>query len=339
MKTNNKSYAIGWVVLAVAVIAAIILGQVRKPISAELPMTEGLDTTLNTADYVKYLRDDAWVLSSTQEKTICAYNANWDNRYNSIVAVVTVDTINGERIDDAAYHRFNQLGLKQEDALLFVAADDGDFYFYYDIDGDFATIMTDSAIDKLGFEMEQPGQWGDNILTFYTVLDSVYQNNFGLGNADWDTDTGGDAAALVILAAIFLVILFVVLIAVEESRFRAYHTRYYGVAAPAVVYRPIFFWHRPGSVWFRRRWVPTPPPPPSHRFTGGGSSSIFGGAGGRSSRGGGTFGSRPTGTGTRGGFGGSRGGSSFGGSRGGFGGSRGSFGGSRGGFGGFRGRR
>ena len=161
----------------------------------------------------------------------------------------------------------------------------------------------------------------------------------------------GAAAGVVLL--VVLVLLFNCL---DGIRYNSWSARYGGMAVPPVVYRPIFWWHRPGSAWFTRRRRPPPRPPrgPRPPMSGGprpprppmgGSTPPRSGSFGGGSRGGG-FGRFPGsgsfGGGRRGGFGGSRGGSFGGGSRGGGfggGGSRGGGfgGGSRGG--GFGGRR
>lgn len=326
MKKYDKSYYAGVAVLLVSVLAAILLGQAKRPISADVSMADGLDTSLDTSYYEKFLRDDAGVLSEEQEEAIRTYNANWDHRYNSVAAVVTVGTVNGAGMENLTYDWANDMGLGEGDAILLVAVDDGAYYLNYG--NDFASIITSAVYSDLGAELSRQGEAGENILNFYAALDGVYRTNFGLGNDERRTaDAGGDAVLTVSITVFTLIAIFILLQAIERKRFADYHARYYGVAAPSVVYRPIFFWHGPGSWWYRRRWIPTPPPPPpTSHTTGGGSSTTFGGAGARPSRGGGTFGGRPTGTGMRGGFGGS-----FGGSRGGSFHSGGSFGGSRGG--------
>lgn len=332
MKKYDKSYYAGVAVLIISILAAILLGQARKPISADVSMADGLNTSLDTSYYEKFLRDDAGVLSEEQEEAIRTYNANWDHRYNSVAAVVTVGTVNGASMENLTYDWADDMGLGENDAILLMA-EDGQYYFNYG--DDFATIVTSSVANQLSVELERPGETGESIVSFYTALDGVYRANFGLGNDERRTaDAGTDAVLTVSIAVFALIAIFILLQAIERKRFSDYHARYYGVASPTVVYRPIFFWHGPGSWWYRRRWIPTPPPPPppTHTTGSGGSTSVFGGAGAKPSRGGGTFGGRPTGTGMRGGFGGSFGGSRGGGFR-----SGGSFGGSRGG--GFHGGR
>ncbi|MBP3521571.1 MAG: hypothetical protein J6J87_09550, partial [Oscillospiraceae bacterium] len=77
MKKNNKAYTVGWVVLLIAIVAGLALGQARKPQSLQV------------------LRDEAGVLNATAEEQLARYNADWDESYHSMVAFVSVDRVNG----------------------------------------------------------------------------------------------------------------------------------------------------------------------------------------------------------------------------------------------------
>lgn len=360
----------GILVLILAVAAAAALGQLRKDgyaatVPAPAPVSQGLDSSLPLSQYRKFLWDEADLLTSADEDTLTLYNANWDNRYHSLVAVCTVNTLNGQGIEDALFSFADECGLGENDAALFIAADTKEYYFDY---GDeFATIMTDQVIRKLQPILEDESTtFSAGTTAFFQALDGVYRDNFGLGSQQGETyESNGSVGSVVggvrmltlIGVIIFLLVIVAILSAIDQARFHAYRTRYYGIGTPPVVFRPILFWHRPGWGWYRRRWNPPPPPPPPppgggrqppRGGFGGGASrppsggGVFGGGAPRTPRGGETFGGRPTGGGHPGGFGGTfgggRSGGSFGGGRsGGFGGGRsgGSFGGGRsGGFGG-----
>ncbi len=330
MKKYGTSYIVGVVVLIASILLGSFLG-LRRGAGSHTPVPEGLDTSLSTVKYEKYLVDNAGVLESGEEKKLLTYNANWDYRYNSVVALVTVESMDGGDMEEATFDWAYDLGLGEGDGILLIAVEDGEYYFNYG--ADFATIMTGSVVEELQDILDDDEDAGDLILAFYQEMDGVYLDNFGLGNAQGGYSSSAGMGSMVMMLVIFLIVVFLVLSAIESARFNTYRSRYYGVAAPAVIYRPIFFWHRPGSAWYRRRWhAPPPPGPRGPGGFGGGSSGGFGGLGGSASRGGGTFGGRPTGGGMRGGFGGSFGGGRSGGFRGG-----GFGGGSRGG--GFGGRR
>ena len=356
MKIFQKT-GVAVLVMCIAIAAAVGIGIWRQPAAAVGSQTGSLDTGLDTDYYAKFINDDGELLSDSTEETIALYNANWDSRYNSVVGVVTMESVPSDvqTIDDFAdyaYQLGTDLGLGEGDAVLVIsAADEG---YYLATGDDFATMLPDSRVDAFLEEYLAgdfyAGKYEAAVLSLYSGLNDLYYTNFGVDNdalPDTAYQTSYYSYTWVIWLVIVLIVLVVILSAVDRSRYNAYRSMYYGVATPPYVFRPILFWHRPGSYWYRRHWHRPPPPPPPRGprgpgggfggpgRPGGGNPGGFGGVGNRGPRGGGTFGGRPSG-GRPGGFGGgaSRGGGSFRG--GGFGGSRGggSFGGSRGGFGG-----
>lgn len=365
MKFFQKTW-VAWLLTAVMIAAAVWIGQAKGGQREPEPLPTGsaaLDKGLSTQSVQKFFWDDADILSSSTERQINLYNANWDFRYNSVVALVTTDSTGN--LEEFAWDQGIDLGLGEGDAILAISARDEDWFVAPG--DDFSTILTNRAVSDL--EDILSGDLNDKtVLAFYAALNQVYLDNFGLGNAEpggsYGYDNSGDTVVGVILLVFILIAIVAVINAIDRSRYNTYRRRYYGVPNPPVMFRPIFFWHGPHSGWYRRHWhQPPPPPPPPPRGPGGpgprgpggfggsgggfggfsgGSSSGFGGAGNRGPRGGGTFGGRPSGGGRSGGFGGtfgggsSRGGGFGGGSRGGgFGGGFGG-GGSRGG-GGFGG--
>ena len=86
-----KKQGVAITVLVLAIIGAIVLGQVRKPASAEYDA--GSKTTASAwadehySEYTKYVEDDADLLSADTETRIAKYNAQLDYTYGSIMAV------------------------------------------------------------------------------------------------------------------------------------------------------------------------------------------------------------------------------------------------------------
>lgn len=331
-----KKQRVAWILVIVMILGAIIIGQVRK--EAEAP-AGAPNSSLSTAGYERWIMDNAGILSSDTEKQLCLYNATWDSRYNSIIAVVTVDRLSdGTDIENAAYDLGAEAGLGEGDALVLLAMEDGEFYVA--VGNDFGSIITANLEKELSGTLARALDRSDSdaqVMRFYDRMNEVYHANFGMGNDSGKEDAEGDAYLLLFGLLVLLCIVVAALNSIDEARYHVYHTKYYGVAHPPYLFRPILFWHGPSTRWYRQRWH-NPPPPPGARGPGGfGGSGGFGGGNPGGTRGS-SFGGRPTGSsgfgGSRsGGFGGgSRGGSFGGGSRGGFGG-----GGSRGG--GFGGRR
>ena len=361
-----KKYPVAILLTLVMIAAAVGIGLWRAPSSSTTPPAGGssaLDSSLSISTYRKWIVDDASILSSSAEQQLALYCANWDQRYNSLVAVVTVMDPPAA-LDDYAYEFGYDLGLGENDAILAVSPASGECYL---ATGDnFSTMLTDSMVsDYLSTYLGQDfldGKYDDAVLRLFSALNELYYSTFGLGELEHvptqSYDNSGSVYGVVASLIILLILFIVVASIIDRARYRTYRTRYYGVPNPPIVYRPILFWHGPRSSWYRRRWAAPPPPPPRGPRGPGGpggrpgsgprppqNGGPFSGSGRPS---GGSFGGRPSGSGSRGGsFGGGRHGGGFGGSFGGgrsggsFGSGRpgGSFGGGSRGGGSFGGRR
>ena len=90
-----------WVAVLIAIVciaAAVGIGQLRRPsyeVNEGVSTSQALDTSLSTSYVEKFLDDRADLLSAAAEKSVLLYNANWDERYNSVVALVTVESVCG----------------------------------------------------------------------------------------------------------------------------------------------------------------------------------------------------------------------------------------------------
>lgn len=341
MKNNNKAYTLGWVVLVIAIVAGLALGQMRKPIQSVPSGKDYALDNLSTAEYRNWISDEANVLSAKTEERICLYNANWDHRYSSLVALATVRSVSGD-IGDYAYGLAEEIGLSGGDALLVL--DIGGKNAYLAVGRDYRALPTDSMVtsymDQYLYRDFMAGDHDEGVLKLYGAIHERYVDTYGAAGSSF---TGGIAMNWVVLLVIFLVILVLVLSAIERSRYDAYRAKYYGVVNPPVVFRPIFFWHGPRSSWYRRHWAPPPPrapgsPRPPQPPRGGSGPRPGSGSSSRPRSGGGFSGSSFGGTRSGGGFSSGSRGSGFGGTRSSSGSNRpGSFGGSRGGsFGGGR---
>ena len=344
---KNKAFAA--LVLIAAIALSSLYGLSKRP-QVEVP--EGgaaLDDSLSTAYLSAYLVDEAGVLSAGTEKSVLLYNANWDKLSRGILAVVTTrGTASLGGIEEAAWTWAEDLLLGENDAILLIDAGAEDYRLvasgtFYDL----LAAQSASFVDACMAGYVQQKDYNGGVLNLMGQLHLLQ----GSGAHSSGGGAFGIIAALIpiFVLLIFLIVVFTML---DSLRYSGWYGRYGGMPVPPVVYRPILWWHRPGSSWYRRRCAP---PPPHHRGPGP-RPPMGGGPGGpRPPMGGGPRPPRPPmgggftpprsgsfGGGSRGGgFGGPRSGSFGGGSRGGGfgGGSRGgSFGGgSRGG--GFGGRR
>ena len=330
MKFFRKTW-VAVVLSLVMIVGAVAIGQLKDQGPATTsPKELGLDSSLSTSQYEQYLMDEAGVLSSTEEKRICLYNANWVQRYDSLIAVAVLSSVDGT-VEDYAYELSTRMELASTDAVLVIETSSGNSYLAVGPDYPMGDNQITSYMNSYLYADVMNQKYGVGILNLFQNINEYYVSEFGLGYLDNSSFSHPTSKALVGIVMLVVAVLIVASL-MDSIRYTTYRSRYFGVVNPPVMFRPILFWHGPGSAWYRRRWHRPPPPPPP-----GGPRGPGGGFGGFSGPGGGGF----SGGSRGGGFGGGRGGGFSGGSRGGgfSGGSRGGgFGGSRGGgFGGGRG--
>ncbi|MEY8317619.1 TPM domain-containing protein [Oscillospiraceae bacterium 50-58] len=342
MKFLQKTW-VAWLLTAVMIVAAIGIGQTKGGRREPEPLPSGstaLDESLSVTEFADYILDETGTLSSKQERQISLYNANWAKRYDSIIAVAVKKSVNGS-IDDFAYTLGAEISLAPSDAILVIDASTKDAYLAASPDYPLTDSQITTYMNSALAPYVESGKYGDGILNLFLELNQFYVDNYGLGYLDNSGgynpsySSGSDRMAGIFLLAIILIAIILVINAIDRTRYNAYRTRYYGVASPPVMFRPIFFWHGPGSYWYRRHWRQPPPPPPPRPprgpggpgpRPGGGSFTGFSGprgggfSGSGPSRGGGFSGGRGGGfsSGRGGGFSGGRGGGFSGGRGGGF---------------------
>ena len=346
-----KKQGVAIVLTIVMIVLAIGIGRARMdtvPKPVQPSGQGGLDTTLSTGPYEKWLWDEAGVLSDETEKQICLYNANWDKRYSSLVAVAAVSSVDGD-LGDYTYKLGDEIGLGPRDALLVMDISGQDCWLA--TGKEFAEMMPDSQVEQfMSAYLEKDffdGKYGSGVLNLFNALNGRYYDAYGYGNLEHMSSGQNSGFGMLVSLIILLIVVILICSMIDSMRYTAYRRRYYGMGTPPVVFRPILFWHGPGYGWYRRRWNQPPPPPPGGpRGPGGGfGGGSRGGGFSSSGRGGGFSGSSRGGGFSGGSFGGGFGGASRGGGSGGDspGGSRGGgfgggvFGGGRGG--GFGGRR
>ena len=355
-------------VMVVAILAGILLGQVRKPDDLGAPSTAIVGT-------YTYTYDHAGVLTDRTMKYIDAMNASLFAQTGGQIMVQTVDTTGGADIVDYAIDLGNHYGVgsaERDNGLVIVlaiediaqnglvgdyglAVGDGLYHYgdeltdllYWYMEEDFAAGDYDAGVRRtVSAYMDWFGDYYD--VTIKENYIPAVAESFSAGDGYYTETSGhvelpfGGFLWRVFLVLLVLLVLWVIL---DMLRYNRYRRRYLvpGMGIPTRRYYPVFWGRttrRPKPKKKNTRppgggFGPRPPMgggsyrPPNRNHRPSGSS--FGGGSF------GSFGGSRGGFGGGGSFGGTRGGSSFGGSRGGFGGG-GSFGGGRGGsFGGSRG--
>ena len=324
MKFFQKTW-VAVTITALMIAAAIGIG-LTKPEQPVVKPTTDLDTTLSTEAYEKWIWDEAGVLSDATEEQLCLFNANWVNRYDSLIAVAMVNSVSGA-IDDYAYELGTEIELGSADAILVVNVGGKDAYLAVGPDYPLSDGEISAYLNQYLYDPVMSGKFDRGVLELFNGINGYYLTHYGLGYME-----ELESSDYLFTILFFIIVLIVIATIIDKIRYSAYRTRYYGVVNPPYVFRPILFWHGPGYGWYRRNWrrPPSPPRGPGGNSRPGGFNGFSGPGGGNSRPRGGGFSSGPRG----GGFGGSRGGGFSGGSRGGgfSGGSRGGgFGGGRGG--------
>ena len=121
MKIFQKTW-VAVTVTAVMIAAAIGIGWSRgqnTPAVAPPTGNAALDESLATSDYARWILDDAGKLSDKTEQQICLYNANWVQRYDSLIAVAVMDGVDGD-LYDWAVGTATDIELSATDGLLVV---------------------------------------------------------------------------------------------------------------------------------------------------------------------------------------------------------------------------
>ena len=350
------------IVLTVLIVAlCCVLGHQRAVAQLDHPQSNiqsddraAGESSLNY--YLNWIDDGAGLFSTNACDEIARRNLALDTTYSSLCAIQTLTYLNGQDIQDYAEQTAEDIELSSRDMLLVADTDSQSWYVVYGSD---IASYVESSDDLSGIfrrHLDEEFFTGNSdavVVDLYEELSDWYADNLPAnpdqGNSIFQSDpkvrtiTLGAIVSGILFALLsniwWIVLLLLVLNWIDHARFERYRARTpmcgpMGMGAP-ILFRPILFWHRPGSRWFTRMWDRPVPPPDDHddwpHGPGGfGRGGGFGGFGGRSGRGGGFGGFGGFGGSGRGGGFGGFGGSNRGGGFGGFGGS-----GRGGGFGGF----
>lgn len=261
MKKLFQNQVVAWIVLILAVALACLWGYNRKDHYESRKTTELLDV-----HYRQWICDDAKLISDATEKTVAEYNSSWDEKYYSVVAVATLNKLNGWKAEDYARALGEKWGLGAGDMLLLLVKGDD---YYVAVGDNVASAMTDTQQSKLKHAIEDPyyaGKYDDATVAFFRQADVFYAQAkiSGGGSADsgpsqeWQDysqpkKTGGVSVFKVALLVIGVLAVWAIL---DRFRYNRYQRRYTVVnqVVPVAAYYPIF--------WGRTRGAPAAPRPP-----------------------------------------------------------------------------
>ena len=166
-------------------------------------------------------------------------------------------------------------GLGENDAILLVDAQAKDYRLiasgrFYDR----IAAQPSSFVDSCLYDYVQRGDYDGGVTNLLGQLHLLMSDGGYQEDAFFTGGLGVFSLISSLVPVILLIIVLVVLFNIIDGiRYSSWYGRYGTMPVPPVVYRPIFWWHRPGSAWYRMRRNPPPPPPPGR--PGGRPGSIF----------------------------------------------------------------
>lgn len=249
---QNRTVAVA--VLIVAVVLGVVIGQIKKP--ASFPKVS----------YGTWICDDAGILSPEIEKELNDYNRDWNETYNAVIAVATVKSVKGWKIEAYTDTLGKKWGLGEKDMLLVIYPKESGVEYWVSQGAylqenqmDYQQHALKTAIEN---EIYANGAEAGAIALFYQA-DTYYAQV--LGRSTWNQgatdstqwrDRSGVSVFRVVLLVIAIIVVWAIIDRFRYNRYRRRSVTYVG--GPAVKYYPIF-WGRPS-----RAAAPRPPVPPSH---------------------------------------------------------------------------
>lgn len=305
-----KKRSVAAVVMVLAIVAGIFIGQARKPKGGAEPSTSVVGS-------YTYVYDDAGVLTDKTMAYIDGMNASLFAQTGAQIMVKTVDTTGGPSALDYAYdlgERYGVGSVERDNGLVLVLALEdysengllGDYgvavgdgllrhqdalhsILYANLEDDFAAGKYDAGVKRT---VQAYMDW---FADFYHV--TIRENEippvretFSTGSGYYTTSAGyfGPSTVMIVTKLVELVVIALVIwMMLDGFRWRSYRRRYLmpGMGVPTRRYYPVF--------WGRHYGRPRPPRPTRRPPTSGsrGGSSFGGGSFGGSSFGGGGRGS------------------------------------------------
>lgn len=252
-----KKRGTAFVVLVIAIAAAVFIGQSRKAgFMAKEP------TELLHVQYQQWICDDADLLSKDTERLIKEYNDKWNDDYYALVAVATIQHLNGWEGQDYAANLGQTWGLGSNDMILLLV-EDGDWQVYC---GDtVGYVMTDTQQNQLRKAIETTyydGDFDSAVTAFFRQADvfygqadlSGYYSDYDDSYTGWEAPaapSGGTSLGGVIA---LIVIIFVAWMVIDGIRFSRYKRRYLMGSTIGII-RPTYY-----PVFWGRRYAPPRPP-------------------------------------------------------------------------------
>ncbi len=204
-------------------------------------------------------------MTDETETSLRQYDQSWDSDYRAIIAVATLDTLNGWTYEKAAAELGSRWGLGGNDMLLLLVKDSN---YYVALGDNVLDAMTDTYQAGLQGAVETPyyqgtttqRRWPSSGRRMCSMPQTLGRQQSGGSYSDyedngaWQGNDSGSVSAVVLL----VVGIFVAWILLDGLRYRRYRRRPVVVGGP--VYYPVFWGRHPRPS--RRPAPPRGPRPP-----------------------------------------------------------------------------
>ena len=156
----------------ILIVAALLIG---KPWASSNTST----ASAANSDYLSYIADDANALTNDARSKVADYMETLDNKYNSIVALMTITDTDGETMEDYAKSVWDEAEFLESDMLLVVNTESGEWYLQ---PGSEIAPYADASLESLftndldNANLADGGKWATDL---YKDLLSWYGNPQG----------------------------------------------------------------------------------------------------------------------------------------------------------------
>ena len=245
---------------------------------SDAPAQQAGESGLNY--YLSWIDDDAGLFSMDTTDTLARSNLSLHSNYGCLMAIQTINYLNGQDIETYAKNRFEETELGSMDMLLVIETSNQAWYLVYG--GTLRPYVEESGVtptlssvvsNNLNASFFQ-GESDQGILRLFDgletwcaaalpVLDHTSSGfSFFSGDSREQSVSLGDVLQGVLFTLLvniwWIILVWVVLNVVDRVRFRRYITQYPPGTQTLIPFRPILFWHRQGSSWYRRMWWSSP---------------------------------------------------------------------------------
>lgn len=234
--------------------------------TVERNTTEG-----NLNYYLSLIDDNADLFTLDTVDTLARKDLGLDNGYRSLLAIKTVNYLNGTDIETYAQRAAEQMDLGDRNLLLLLDANTQDWYV---VCGSQMTayVEADDSLPALFHRHLSAVFWAEGtnrdeaILDLFDDLEDWYEDTLPQYDNSTSTLFQTSKVPTVTLHALvsgillnvlanlwWIVLLLAVLHIVDRLRFERYFTKYPPGTTGAPLFHPFLFWHRVGSRWFEER--------------------------------------------------------------------------------------